>query len=194
MNNFYQALSPTFDSQEEGLFWLYLNELKENGYIDSFTFHPDPYVLSEPVKYEWEQKLKTKTIIKSSVLLNGHIYTPDFVVIWNKKAKDIFYINCNSGRNLKNVPFITNGISSVIEVKPAWDAQNMSRLWTINAKWVWEKYHIYVQKIVPIAPNSNCLFAKTFVPQLALLTEKTKKPKSYKFEVRSLQQYLESVK
>ena len=51
-----------FDSEEERLFYLYLEELQENGYIDKFTFHEDKFVLSEQVKYNWLKKTKTKSV------------------------------------------------------------------------------------------------------------------------------------
>ena len=48
---------------------------------------------------------------------------------------------------------------------------------------------IFVQKVIPVG-GTSCLFAKTFVPAKALLTRKTKKKKKYKFEVRTLEEYL----
>ena len=40
-----------FDSEEERLFYLYLEELKDNGFVKDYTYHVDSFVLSEPVKY-----------------------------------------------------------------------------------------------------------------------------------------------
>jgi len=185
-----------FDSEEERLFYLYLEELKDNGYVRDFTFHVDSFVLSEPVKYSWAKKMKTKSKEMESTLLQGHVYTPDFKIIWNPKGYERFYFNIfDENKLFDKVPFVNNigndgnDIGSYIEVKPSFDMNNMQRLFSINQKWMWEEHKIYVQKVIPIGKNT-CLFAKTFVPQEAMLTAKTKKPKKYKFETKSLNEFL----
>ena len=185
-----------FDSEEERLFYLYLEELKDNGYVRDFTFHVDSFVLSEPVKYSWAKKMKTKSKEMESTLLQGHVYTPDFKIIWNPKGYERFYFNIfDENKLFDKVPFVNNigndgnDIGSYIEVKPSFDMNNMQRLFSINQKWMWQEHKIYVQKVIPIGKNT-CLFAKTFVPQEAMLTAKTKKPKKYKFTTKSLQEFL----
>jgi hypothetical protein len=122
-------------------------------------------------------------------LLREHIYTFDFEIKWNKKAKGIFYYNIDDKVKLDKIPFIAQNDITKVETKPSWDMQNMSRLWSINCKWVYQKYNIYVQKIIPTGKNT-CLFARTFVPQKALLTKKTKQPKKFKYPVRTLLEFL----
>jgi hypothetical protein len=141
--------------------------------------------------------MTTKDKKMESTLLHPHIYSPDFKVIWNIKAWKKFYLDINDGKcKLDLVPFINNidnngeDIGSFIEIKPSFNMNNMTRLFSINQKWMWQEHRIYVQKIIPIGKN-NCLFDKTFVPQKAMLTPKTKKTKSYKFKVKSLNEYIE---
>jgi hypothetical protein len=186
-----------FDSEEERLFYLYLEELKDNGYVNDFTFHTDAFVLSEPVKYSWGKKMKTKLKFVESTLLQGHVYTPDFKIRWKSKALEVFYYDIHSEEKLLDkVPFVNNvgsdgnDIGTFVEIKPSFDMNNMQRLFSINQKWVYQEHNVYVQKVIPIGPKNTCLFAKTFVPQKAMLTAKTKKPKKYKFETKSLNEFL----
>jgi hypothetical protein len=109
----------------------------------------------------------------------------DLLVIDIKQAADGTYI-------LDKLPFVNNvdsngnNVGSYLEIKSNFDFKNMTRLAIINIKWMYQEHHLYVQKVIPIG-NKNCLFAKTFVPEKAMLTKKTKKLKSYKFETKTLQ-------
>lgn len=180
-----------FDSEEERLFYLYLEELKENGWVDSYTYHVDSFVLSETVKYSWLKTMKTKDKWMETTLLQGHVYTTDYKVIWSKKAYGIFVHDIlEEEPNLKDVPFVSSNYNCFIEIKPSFDMNNMQRLFAINQKWMYNEHGIYVQKVIPVGPKKTCLFAKTFVSQKAMLTAKTKKPKKYKFETKSLNEFL----
>jgi hypothetical protein len=185
-----------FDSEEERLFYLYLLELQEAGWVKEFTFHVDEFVLSAPVKYKWIKELKTKKQVQESTLLQGHVYSPDYRIFWENRALGKFYINIFDNLNkIDEVPFINNinadgtDAGTYIEVKPSFDMNNMQRLFAINQKWVFKDYGILVQKIIPIG-KPTCLFAKTFVPKEAMLTNKTKQPKKYKFVTKSLDEFL----
>lgn len=184
-----------FDSEEERLFYLYLDELKERGFVREFSFHSESFTLSEKVTYDWIKKMKTKNKKMESTLLQSHVYVPDFKILWNSKAYGIFYLDIDDGKNkLDSVPFINNigndgyDVGSFIEIKPSFDFQNMTRLAIINIKWVYCEYKILVQKITPVA-KTKCLFKDTFVPKKALLT-KTGKKKKYHFVVKSLEDYI----
>lgn len=180
-----------FDSEEERIFYCYLKELKDAGFVDDFICQPDPFVLSDKVEYQWVEKNKTKDITKTSTILQPHSYTPDFQIEWNEKAHGIFYYELFDGNKLDKIPFVANDPkTSIVEIKPSFDYQNMTRLAMINMKMVYEIYGIYVQKITPIGKNC-CLFAKTFLPKDAKYTLKTKQLKKYKFETISLEEFVE---
>jgi len=184
-----------FDSEEERLFFLYVKELKQEGFVKEFSFHNKEFVLSEVVKFSWKKFLKTKEKDVETTLLHPHVYTPDFHIEWNPKAYGIFYCYIDDEHKFGKIPFINNidnngdNIGSYVEVKPAFDMNNMTRLFTINQKWMFQEYMIYIQKVIPIGKNT-CLFAKTFVPQESMFTPKTKKPKKYKFETKSLNEFI----
>lgn len=187
-----------FDSEEERLFYIYCLELKEAGYIKKFTFHQDKFVLSNPVKYNWIKKLKTKRKKMESTLLREHIYTPDFWILWDAKAFGIFYLDHDGTTKLNNIPFVNNidrngnDIGSYIEIKPSFNVMNMVRVFSLNQKWMYQEHHIYIQKITPVS-KKKCLFKNTFVPKKALFT-KTGKKKKYNFNVKSLENYVNVLK
>jgi len=181
-----------FDSEEERLFYLYLEELRIEGFVKDFSYHNDQLVLSDPVTYTWFKQMKTKRKFMKSTLLQGHVYTPDFRIFWNyDKSYKIFYHDIFDEVKHGSLPFVNNennrgeDIGSYVEIKPAFDMNNMTRLFGINQKWVWQEHHIYVQKIIPIK-----LFEKTFLPEEAKYTAKTRKLKKYKFETRSLNDFI----
>lgn len=191
-----------FDSDEELYFSWYLEELIENGFIKGFVLHPKTYQLSDPIFYEWEELLKTKSKPRVSKLLEDHVYTPDFLINWNEKARGIFYEEIDSLEGLpKNLPyFIADDGKSIIEIKPSFDQNNMTRLVMINIKWVYEKFGDYVQKVIPIPSVSKAgkispgtaLFAKTFTPKRYLLTDKSMKPRKIRFPVLSIDEFVKS--
>ena len=180
-----------YESKEEYYFSLYLDELEQAGYVKHWDVHVETFELSLPEKYQWIEQLKTKTKTRISELLKGHEYTPDFWIDWNEKAEGVFYQRINSGRRL-NLPFIAQDSGdcdqSIVDVKPKFDHQNMTRLFTINQKWLFQVHDIYVQKIVPTG-SKTCLFASTFTPERYLLTDKTGKPRRIKWAVKGLNEY-----
>ena len=177
-----------YDSPEELYVSWYLDELGEAEYLWSYDFQPVSFNLSLDVRYEWQQIMKTKTKSMSSALLQKHVYTPDFKVHWADKSIGLFIKSIKFVTINKSAPFwINNSGESIWEVKPSFDRNNMTRLFTINQKWVYDKYGIYVQKIIPWK-----LFAETFTPEKYLLTDSGKQKRKLIFTPRTLEEYVES--
>jgi len=177
-----------FDSDEEWYFSFYLDELYEAGYISEYELYPDSYILSDAVFYEYEKQLKTKTKMIVKKLMREHIYSPDFRIIWADKARGVFFDSIYGQTNLLKVPFITISDNiSIVEIKPVFDQNNMTRLFITNQKWMYHKLGIYVQKIVPVK-----LFEQTFTPKRYLLTDKSGKPRKLKYQPRSLETFVKT--
>jgi hypothetical protein len=193
-------------SFEEYLVNLYLEELRESGFIDKIIYQPKPFVLSEEVpKKFYREKINKQGEVKlvyskKQNLINRHIYTSDFKVIWNEKSEGIFEadIDTKIGINL-DIPFISNScedINSYIEVKGSFNMQNMVRMFTSHIQpRVYLEYREYVQLIKPLE-----LFRATFVPNKALEYMYYKKDtknglkgaKKYNWEYRLLETYLKN--
>lgn len=176
----------TFDSREELEFYWWLKEAGEHKLIDSFLYHTETFPLFHGIK-----GIKG---LKGG--MRGHVYTPDFTIkvsrgsillgsrvltpIWRGPLKEI--------ETYDSFPHAQT-LCSYIDVKGQWGGQyGAAREFSINQKWVFEKYGVYIQKIIP-----KKLFAKTWVPRKGTFTEKTGKP-SIKYKgCRSIEEYLEEV-
>jgi hypothetical protein len=170
----------SYDSKEEVYFSWYLDDLKKHGFVTDYKHEPKSFTLFDKVEYEWEQQLKTKTKTKTSTLIREHSYTPDFMVVWTDLGKNILH-----GGNPKEGIIISNNNVSWVDVKGSWDMQNMTRLFTINQKWMYAKHGIYVNKVIP-----DDLFRKTFTPTRYFTTDKSEtRRRAIRFNAITIQEY-----
>ena len=169
----------SYDSLEEYYFACYLKELKMAGFIITYERECEPIPLTSKLTNNYieriELKTKTKEVEREQKILSEHIYTPDFKIVWSDKAEGIFYQMIGENKRIV-CPFIAQAdltsIYSYVECKPVFDSQNMTRLFKINQKFIWEKYRRYINLIFPIK-----LFKETFTPDRYLFTPKNKKRK-----------------
>ena len=179
------------DSQEEIMTLMYFEELMENGYVFNIQ-RAGPISLSERLENKYtevvEMKTKSKTVQKNQVLLEDHVYTPEFIIGWTTKGCDLFtdVFTQFVPKKFKK-PFISQGSSTWIEVKPGFDQNNMTRLFKINQKWMWQRYGLFVNLVQP-----HKLFEETFTPK-AYLTTPTGKQRVIHWKVRSLEEYVNSL-
>ena len=131
-----------FDSNEEYEFYLWLVEAKSVGLVHSFTHHPDSFVLSDKVAHNGKH------------LLRKHFYTADFKV---KTTEDI---GLRGG---------VDDFTYFVDVKGGFNLYNNHREFSINQKWLFQKFNIFINKVEPTK-----WFHKHWCPKKALLTEKTK--------------------
>jgi len=178
-----------FDSNEEMYMDWWLQELKELGFIKEITHQPKAYQLSDQLNSEYFEPYKKKAggKVASEEMLPGHIYTPDVKVIWHPRAIGLFTLGLKSDvRKKKSRSFqtiisqldeTTGEFYSIIEVKPSFDQNNMTRLAKINIKWVWDKHGDFVNIIIP-----EKHFDKSFTPKKYLFTNKSNKPRKIKYK------------
>lgn len=182
-----------FDSNEERYFSWYLKELLSAGIVIQWSYHPKPFILSERTVRVYNKILKTKITSKDSVILNDHQYQADFLIHWNPEWKCKIFMNIHELDGYhKDFAFIANKSSnfSVIDVKGSFAGlhNNSAVTFPLDQKWVWQKYGIYVQKIVP-----DALFKETFTPARYLLTDQSGKARKIKFQVRTINKYIELI-
>lgn len=184
------------DSDEEVLCLMWLEELMQAGYVQKIE-RAETYSLFDGLTnvYEQEKQLKTKvtTVEKRQVLLSAHEYTPEFIVRWTPKAVNTIlwehYKDVNEKfdkqliyRQLSDSPV------TYIEVKPSYDQNNMTRLFKINQKWMYEKWGIYINLVQP-----EQLCHETFTPK-GWLTTRTGKTRTIHWTIRTVEEYLETLK
>ena len=178
-------------SQLETDFGFYCKELELAGMIEKYNPNPMTRVISEPVYYKSIARTKKE---KTKTLLNRHEYTPDVVIKWKKEARNIFWRRWEDEK-YPDVPFLANYNKekdfyyTIVEVKPGFDMENMTRLFSINQKWIMASMGLYVQKVV-MCNDERSIFAKTFTPIKWMTTPIQGKPRTIKFEVRGIGQYI----
>ena len=181
-----------YHSSEEAYTSWYLDELAETGYVLKYEHQPSSIKLSSKATYPWQKTMKTKIKSMRSTLLQEHVYTPDFKVTWDKDAYGIFFkdkeavLNNNDCYFWAETCFVENVWDSYLEVKPTFDRNNMIRLFSINQKWLYHEYGLYVQKIIPVK-----LFMDTFTPQRYRQTDMGKQGRKLLYYPKTLKGYLD---
>lgn len=187
----------TWESNEELYFLYWIFELKDRGYVNSIE-RPTSHILSSAVVNKYELQLKTKTKQVEQILLQEHVYTPEFLIIWNSQSEEKLISVLRNHRKFDNDLILAQNfprlsktlepsdlIYSYVEIKPIWDHQNMTRLFRLNQKWTWDKYRIYVNLIFP-----RRLFQKTFTPNEYLYTEKKRDKRSIEWKIVTCDEFL----
>lgn len=190
------------DSDDEKYVGWYFQELKEVGIIKDFK-RAESYTLNKNliINYQEIKQLvtKTKVIEKSQTLILNKVYTPDYEVLWLKgeNTKKLVQILKPEIRITKIFicQLLKGEFTSIIEVKPIHDQNNMTRLFKTNQAIVWDSYDIYVNLI-----TYQELFEATFTPLKYIIEEgsyknNTKHGKKgdnkIKWKVRTLEEYLQ---
>jgi hypothetical protein len=195
-----------FDSHEEWWFSLYLEELKSAGYLKYYIYHPKPFILSENIPVTYQLQLSAKIKQKEYILLTDHQYQADWIIYWNLNIAGVLYHDKSPlYSSPKEFPFFVqwsekrNSFFSVVDVKGNYNINDSWRRFSIDQKWVYQKYKIFVQKLILIPRISkgkmipaNALFVKTFVPQRMLVTDKSGKDRKIRFKYILLEEYLRS--
>lgn len=181
-----------FDSKGEVYFYWYLSELFDNGFIFRFAAQPQTFELARRQEYSWTKMLKTKTKPMVSTILQGHSYTPDFLILWTKKSRNIFYNTSDDVYNLRRNIFLAKKYTfgqevSYIEVKPEFGKHGSFRWFTISQKWVYQKYGIYIQKINPVS-----IFQRTFTPGRYLITDGGRQTRKLKYNPILLEGFIKT--
>jgi hypothetical protein len=165
-----------FDSREEVWMAMWLEELKDFEYVETWERFVKPIKLFDAVQYPYTKITELKTKMKSERkvfnLLYDLTYTPDFRVKWSEKGWDHFVSIIATGLNPKSWFFGTyeaNGWT-YIEVKPVYDQNDKTAKFSVIQKILWNVKKIFVDLIIP-----EKLFEGTFMPQEVIPEFKYKK-------------------
>ena len=173
----------SFKSKEELYFSWWLDEAEGKGYIAHWDYEVHSFDLSDKVTNTYTKQLKTKMKIVTETILQPHIYTPDFIIEWTDKAKGVFFgVEKQNGYHFK----LEDDYVSYVETKGSFDSNNMTRLFSLNQKWVYQKHGVYIN-LAKISNKKNSFFDKTFTPKRFLLTDKSGKPRALKYEPKTLE-------
>lgn len=142
----YQYNGINLRSKEEVEFLQWLIEAKNNDYVIEYKYEPKTFILA-PAK--WHGKTH---------LLHKQAYTPDFFISFTDKFNQFSH-----GLHLQNN-------SCYVDVKGTYTkgfANSSAYTFPILQKWLYDKYNIFVNKIVVRDNNTKKgFFSKTFVPEI----------------------------
>jgi hypothetical protein len=183
----------TYRSDEELYFSWWLNELQHAGIIKEYMYEVSTFTLSETKWYPILRQLKTKTKVDQLSLMDEHKYTPDFLIEWNEEYLNKFWRIINDEECARKCSFFAsrgkknNKPYTFFEVKGSFDRNNMTRLFRITQKWMYDKYDLYVDLVK--VPD---LFQRTFTPNRFRWTAKTMKPRTLPkgYKLFTLNEYL----
>lgn len=190
-----------FDSREELWMYWYLEELIDKRFIKKIDYHPKPFQLSEAVLHNWSKPVKNAYKVETFNLLRQCTYQADFKIVWNLRAFRKFFVILKNPEDLRKFPFIANtrktdheNSFSVIDVKGTYSLHDRSQNFSMAQKWVFQKYGIYVQKIICVPDDKgkprNALFPSTFTPLRFRLTDEGIKKRKINFQTRTLEGYI----
>lgn len=194
-----------YDSDEEVFVSMWLKELQDAGYVKSYKKSTVAIPLTPGLKIPYQKitQLKTKLKVenKEHIILRPSEYTPDFEVEWTLEGFTLFVnsIMINDFIKSRFLYAFNCNTSCMIEVKPGFDQNNMTRDFVTKQKYIWDKLKVFVNLVEPVE-----LFQKTFLPLEAAKYFRYKKAPTGKnrnlkrvgdykfdFEPKTLKQYLE---
>jgi len=198
-----------YASKEEKYFSWWLNELIEHNIVVAFKYQPKLFALSDPVGVSYQKQLKTKVKTVHVGFLQDHTYQADFLFYWNPEYHSKIFVGHEDSLNcsIKKYPLIANFSNqknhyySVVDVKGTYNQNDAWRRFSIEQKWVFQKYGIYVQKIIThpqitkegkMIP-ATALFPNTFVPERFLLTDKDGTKRKINYDTTSIKVYIQKL-
>lgn len=147
----------SLDSTEELQFIYWLDEGIDAGLIKSYKYQPTVFNLFENV-------IAKNANDNDIIFIKEHIYTPDFSIVFTKSFLELYNKN-KWYKSFKNIKNINDEI--IVDVKGTFSRNGGDRVFSINQKWVYQKYNVYIHKIIPFN-----LFKNTWCPKLAKMTPK----------------------
>jgi hypothetical protein len=194
----------------ETYFEWYVNDLKEAGFIKLVKREPFPIMVNDIVEHTRYNFATKKPRKESFRLFPANTYTCDYIIIWQKHAKEIFYNLLEDDNPIRiYCPFyaMTDAKGehvSFIDVKPPPGAMifgNNTSGYTfpILQKIIYAVYKIYINKAIPLplmakgqvkSGNKMALFVTTFVPKRYLLTDGGMQGREIKYKKQSLKEYV----
>jgi hypothetical protein len=143
-----------FDSREEVEFYAWCKEAQANGFIRSTLYHPAPIELSPAAYVKEPRQLKTKVKMVERCLFRAHGYQPDFSFMSLPRFLNLAH-GLRAARESEPMLFI-------VDIKGGFEpTRSKAQVFSINQKWAYAKYGIYINKVVP-----KEFFAKTWAPDI----------------------------
>ncbi len=143
-----------FDSNEELDFYYWVTEAKGLGFVESFTYQPPSFVLFPGLKNE-----------RGKYVVREHVYTADFKIDFSDA-----WVEFRKANGIKVFDKFDEK-TVYVDVKGGFNRFGGDREFSVNQKWTFSKFGVYVWKIKPF----DFFHKKTWLPKKAICTRKTGK-------------------
>ena len=167
-----------FKSDEEFFFYNWLLEGQENGLITDIDYQPEPYLLTPRATTTYNKIVRGKEKHVEKFLFNPHKYTTDFKFSVASSLKEYFIHSMYFDR-----------CTIIVDIKGVFNKYGDPKQFSMNQKWVYDKYGVYVEKIVP-----DKFFKKTWCPEICRYTPVKKNPVKKFIEIPTVQEFIENIK
>ena len=142
-----------FDSNEELDFYEWVKEAKGLGFVDSFEYQPPSFVLFPGAKDA-----------KGRSLVREHVYTADFRISFSDA-----WVEFRKAKGMKVFDRFDEK-TVYVDVKGGYGRFGGDRCFSINQKWTYAAFGVYVWKVKPYE-----FFRRAWLPEACRLTRKTGK-------------------
>ena len=157
-----------YDSTEEYEFEAWCNDAQKLGLIGEYAYHPQAFTLCHKATYEKQVVMKTKTKRVEAFLMHPHEYTPDFKIRPTEKGWKFLLDRDLIVRLPAYSKATEDWLKDIyIDVKGGFSLYHDDKPFSINQKWVFKTYYIYIHKVVPLK-----WFKATWVPRAARYSPK----------------------
>ena len=164
------------DSPEEIDFVNWCCEAVQLSIINDFEYQPASYELADPVQYI-DVNGKTRTMFQ------GHKYSPDFNIMFDPQKSLILAKEFK----ITQLQLSCNEVTAVVDVKGTFN--KTARSFSVDRKWVWQKFKVYVNEVIP-----QKFFKICGCPLKSFYTAKTKKARKAFSGFNSLKKIFSIVK
>lgn len=196
-------------TQEE--FWmLWVDEALALGFIEDYTPEDNipAFKLFEGLSYLYDEESwvyqgtsreRKKIITKKEVLLHPMGYTPDGVIIWNPKVKDILFNELfEKGEAYFKAQLIDDKWVTILDVKaPAGVNRSADLPFTFTRKFMWQVLNLYINKVMIVPPKFTAkgyLYKDVWTPARYFMTDKLTKERTINYRAITAEQFKKKYK
>lgn len=200
-----------YKSSEEIYMAWWLEDAVKHGIVLRWQYEPKGWVLCEQgdilvTKFK-SNKAKTP-YTDTKILIEEQTYTCDFRIVWNPEYEGVFFKRYDriikdqspyfyaleESDDIHDLMYVT-----YIDIKPgfAQASQQSFVRFPVKQAWVYDKYGVYVQKIVTLQSvkyklgrKYSGLFVSTFVPERYLLTDSGNQRRKINFDFKTIDSYV----
>ena len=193
-------------NQIEEYFQWWLDEMIAYNFIKSYEREPQTFVVLPTVEYGRIKRFRKKEkIVEKFNLFSKIEYTYDYRIVCTAKAEYLFYEEHTDtwifqfGKPLFIAHKENDDMISYVDVKPTTSVMqkggkvSTSITFPLKQRMLWEQYHLYINKVVPIPMAgtgfNSALFCKSFTPDRYRLTDGGGMVRKVKFQQITMAEY-----